>query len=109
MARYLLLVFTRPRPGREDDYHRWYDESHLAEVLGVPGFVAARRYAVIDLPPASPASEFAALYTIESDDIAATMATFDRQRATMPVPPSLDVASVSFRLLGELGPERARP
>jgi hypothetical protein len=29
--------------GREDDYHRWYDEVHIPEVSLVPGFVGMKR------------------------------------------------------------------
>lgn len=44
MPENLHLVFSKPPGGISDeDYNRWYD-SHLGEILVVPGFVAARRY-----------------------------------------------------------------
>ena len=100
---YILMVYTRPVAGLEDDYHRWYDEIHLAEVLGVPGFTAAQRFGV-EQPPGGPPGRYVAMYTIESDDIEATLATFERARAGMRAPLSLDPASVVFALLRPVGP-----
>jgi hypothetical protein len=40
----ILVVLSRPVPGREAEFNRWYTERHLADVLGLDGFVAARRY-----------------------------------------------------------------
>jgi hypothetical protein len=40
----LWLVFTKPVPGREDEYDKWYDEVHLPDVAAVPGVRAAQRY-----------------------------------------------------------------
>jgi hypothetical protein len=40
----LHIVFSQPPDGVSDEeFNRWYD-AHLAEILAVPGFVAARRY-----------------------------------------------------------------
>ena len=102
MASHVLMVYTQPHPGRDDDYHRWYDETHLAEVLSVPGFVAARRFA-IDGPETGRLC-YVAMYSIESDDIDATMAGFERARPGMSSTPALDPSSVSFRLLRAVGP-----
>ncbi|WP_433607146.1 hypothetical protein ACQP2P_31995 [Dactylosporangium sp. CA-139114] len=96
MAVHQLLIYTGPVPGLEADYHRWYDEVHVAEVLALPGFVAAGRYAT-DGP-----ARFAALYTIESDDIDATIRIFDERRADFSMPPSLDPGSVEIHLLRAL-------
>jgi hypothetical protein len=96
VAVHQLLVYTSPVPGLEADYHRWYDEVHLAEVLGVPGFVAAERYA------AAGPGRFAALYTIESEDIDGALRIFDERRARFRMPPSLDPRSVEIHLLRAL-------
>jgi hypothetical protein len=103
MASFMLLVYTRPIEGQADDYHRWYDETHLAEVLTVPGFIAARRFAVHD--DAVDTNRCVAMFSIESDDISATMDAFDRARADMLSPRSLDASSVSFQLLRAIGPD----
>jgi hypothetical protein len=44
MTGYIQTVVTAPVVGREDEFNRWYDDTHLPEMLQVPGFVAGRRY-----------------------------------------------------------------
>jgi hypothetical protein len=39
-----LVVLSKPVAGMEDEYNRWYTEQHLADVLGLDGFVSARRF-----------------------------------------------------------------
>ncbi|MCY3576122.1 MAG: hypothetical protein OXH53_02295 [bacterium] len=41
--RHVLLVFTNPVVGLEDQYHQWYD-THLHEVVSCDGVVSGRRY-----------------------------------------------------------------
>lgn len=43
----VLMVYSDPSsPEAEAEYNRWYHETHLPEVIDVPGFVAASRYRV---------------------------------------------------------------
>jgi hypothetical protein len=50
-GRGLLAVWTDIPAHIEDDFNRWYDEEHLAERLGVPGFLNARRYRALQGTP----------------------------------------------------------
>ena len=43
-----LLVFSDPVAGREAEDHKWYAETHLPELLTLPGFVGARRLSRAD-------------------------------------------------------------
>lgn len=64
------LVFTKPVEGREDEFHRWYDEVHLPDVVAVPGVAAAQRF---ELGPErrpevdEPTHRHLALYEIDGD------------------------------------------
>src|ERR1700681_3133647 len=40
----LLMVWADIDPEYEAEYHRWYDEEHIAHLLAVPGFLSAGRY-----------------------------------------------------------------
>lgn len=64
-----ILVYSNPVAGREAEYHRWYDEQHIPDVLKVPGVVAAQRYATDD-------GEYShvAIYELDTTDQAAFMA-----------------------------------
>ena len=100
MERYRLSVYTRPVIGQEEEFHRWYNEVHLAEVLQVHGFVYVERWALCH--PAAPVStgneEFLATFTIITDDIEGTLNSFQEARSRMRTTPSLDPASVRFEL-----------
>ena len=78
----VYVVRTRPLAGQEDEYHRWYDEVHVPEILQVPGFVSARRFEAD--------GEFLAVYELEGDDLDAVLADFRSRQRTPPVGMELD-------------------
>jgi hypothetical protein len=51
---------------QDDEFNRWYDEEHLADMLAVPGMLTGRRFRRIDLP-FTPPSSFNYLTTYEVD------------------------------------------
>jgi hypothetical protein len=73
----ILVIQTDARVGREHDFGRVYDGTHLPEVLDTPGFVAGRRFRAVtaDGLPVRPEGEWwpnLAVYDIDSDDLAAS-------------------------------------
>ena len=40
----ILVVMMDVDPAHEADFHRWYNEEHLAERLEIPGYISARRF-----------------------------------------------------------------
>ena len=44
----ILVVFTNPVEGREDEYNEWYSGRHLDDVLAVEGFRAAQRFKLVE-------------------------------------------------------------
>lgn len=75
MRRYKFLVFTNAREGRDAEFNRWYDEIHLDEVVTVPGFTGAERYAIRPQPGEPlPEHRYLAIYDIETEDVARTLA-----------------------------------
>ncbi len=95
----VLVVFTNPHPGQDDEYNRWYTDEHLADVLAVPGFVAAQRYSFAS-PPGAPAPEwnYLALYEIAADKVDEAFPALGAHAADgrMPISPSLDVERISM-------------
>ena len=63
MPAYQMIVLTNAVPGREDEFNRWYDEIHLADVLKVEGVRAARRFRAVD----SGAWRYVAIYDLECE------------------------------------------
>jgi len=73
----IFLVQSEPVPGGEDEYNRWYTDQHIAEVLDLPGFVAAQRFRVADFQrPGNPEPHYRyiAIYEIEGAPADALMA-----------------------------------
>lgn len=72
MADYVLVVYSSPVPGREDEYNDWYNNQHLKDVLAQPGYISARRYKLTnmkladEMPDAS--HPYVAMYYMNTDD-----------------------------------------
>jgi hypothetical protein len=67
---HIYFVQTDPVGNREDEYNEWYTERHLADVLDVPGFVAAQRYMIAGRYPDSREPQgrrYMAIYEIQGD------------------------------------------
>ncbi len=99
--RYQLEVSSRAVPGREADYNRWYDETHVREVLALPGFLACQRYTRIAAgSPGSPADgESVAFYEVETDDPHALLQSLFAASPNMQLTDAIDVQSVRFEFL----------
>ena len=48
----VLLVLNDVVEGAEEEFNRWYQQQHVPERLGGPGFNTARRYRAVDRGPA---------------------------------------------------------
>ena len=71
----LLMVWSDIDPEHEADYHRWYDEEHIARLLAVPGFLSAGRYVALKGGPKN-----LALFELETADVLRTSAFLDEVR-----------------------------
>lgn len=86
MPKYRFVVFSNPVPGREDEYNRWYNETHLRDVVSVPGVRTAQRFRIHEpslLPGVKPQHRYLAIYEIEAANIEAVMKDL-RSRAGTP-------------------------
>ena len=71
MPRYKMLVLSRPVEGREDDYNDWYQNTHLDQIVSLPGFVSAQRFKIAVNMRGAEAWPYMAIYEIEADDVQA--------------------------------------
>jgi hypothetical protein len=102
MARYIQTVLTGPVEGADDEFNRWYDGTHLREVLSVPGFVSARRFA--SATPGEP--RYLAIYEIETDDLDATLAAMAARAQSLTMSDALDRSTVVIGVYEVLGERR---
>ena len=98
MAKYVMVVPSSAKPGRDDDYNTWYDGRHIHDICAVPGVISGRRF---DADPASPnpvPGRYLAIYEIETDDITSVLVGMGERGASgeMPLSDALDVESAQI-------------
>ena len=76
----LLMVWADIDPQFEAEYHRWYDEEHIANLMAVPGFLSAGRYVALKGGP-----KYLALYELEAPEVLQSPAFLDGVRFRMTV------------------------
>jgi hypothetical protein len=105
VASHVLMVMSNPVEGREDEYNEWYDNVHLGEVLQVPGFVAARRYAAAgSVRGGDSPYRYLSIYEIEADDLESATAALQAAVRGMRMSDAIDtvdVAAWGFTAVGE--------
>lgn len=69
-----LVALTTPLPGREADYHDWYNNVHLPELVNQFGMQGAQRYQLVAKLIGADPNQFLAIYDIETDDPGAFLA-----------------------------------
>lgn len=93
MPRYNLIALTNAVSGREGEFNDWYTNVHLADVLKLPGVLAAQRFELNDvqLRPEEMPWKYMAVYEIEIDDISKTFSALRSVSGTeaMPLSPAL--------------------
>ena len=77
MTNWSVLVETNcTDPDRLDEFHEWYNGTHLPDVLETPGVIRATRFESVG--PAEGQPQFLAVYDVESDDLEAALAESNR-------------------------------
>ena len=101
MTRYLLAVTSRSLSGREKDYRDWYENTHVGEVLALPGFLSCQIHLVVK-DGAISAGEMVAHYTVETDSPAALLDSLFAAAPTMKLTDNIDPESAVFTFLKPL-------
>jgi hypothetical protein len=70
----LLIVQVEIDPVDAEEFNRWYDEEHLPQKLGEPGFISARRFKAHD-----DENKYLVVYELEGPDAALSPAYMKQQ------------------------------
>lgn len=70
-GKWLNFVEQNCDPLREAEYHDWYNNIHIPDILQTQSFVSARRYEIREFRDGR--GKYLAIYEIETDDIEQTM------------------------------------
>lgn len=98
MGKYVLVVPSSAKEGRDDDYNEWYNNQHIHDLLAIPGIKSGRRFSPAAVSPMPPPANYLAIYEIETDDIGGVMAEMGRrsQAGEMPMTDALDLESAKM-------------
>lgn len=104
MAKHVLLVFSDPTEGQEDEYNRWYNEVHLKEVIATPGFVNAQRFKVADVMPGATDHKYLAIYEVDTDDAKKAVEALTAELPNMNMSKSINTKTAKMSILTECSP-----
>lgn len=69
----ILLALVSPVAGREEEFRTWYWNTHLPEVVALPGFLSAQRY---EAGSDQTSHRYATIYAVEGSAAAALGSLF---------------------------------
>jgi hypothetical protein len=81
MPKGIMVVQSSPAEGREGEYNEWYSQTHIPQLLEIPGFVSARRFRVSG-EQQSPGHQYLAVYELEADDLGEAVAELRSRSAS---------------------------
>lgn len=72
MAKHILVVLSNCSEGTDDAFNNWYTNTHLPDVIRVPGFSAAQRFRISDTQMAGDGDtpyKYLAIYEVDADEV----------------------------------------
>ena len=105
MAKCKLVALTTPLPGKEAEFHDWYQNAHLGEIISIPGFLGAQRFKLVARLAGSDSNPYLAIYDAETDDPGALLAGLGElvKSGKMTPPAYQDMATTYTALFTECG------
>jgi hypothetical protein len=68
MPKFKLVALSTPVAGKEDEFHAWYQNEHLPQIIALPGGQGAQRYKLVAKLMGADPNQYLAIYDIECDD-----------------------------------------
>ncbi len=97
MSKHILLVLTRAVEGKEGEFNEWYSDTHLRDVLGVDGFVAAQRFELARDQMGEPGPyPYLAIYEIESEDVSKALTALAGASSSMVLSDAMDMQNIAY-------------
>lgn len=110
-----MLVLSKPTPGDEDEFNRWYSHRHITDVLiQVPGVRSVQRFALAEEQRRRPPYAYThlAVYNIDKGQAKSVFADLEKRSGTevMPISGTFDpdhLALVYEPITEKITPETA--
>lgn len=107
MAKCKLVALTTPVAGKEAEFHEWYQNVHLPEILSLPGGISAQRFQLVAKLAGSDPNTFLAIYDFEVEnpgEVLAAMGTM-AQSGKMTMSDAQDFSTTYTAFFSECGAE----
>jgi hypothetical protein len=103
MAKFKMLALTTPVAGKEKEFHTWYQNHHLPELVSFRGMKGVQRYKLTTKLMGSDTNPWLAIYDIETDDPMAFLAAIGQATASgkMTQSDAVDMATTYTALFEE--------
>lgn len=79
MGKYVMVVQSQAKPGRDQDFNAWYDSTHLADILAIPGIKSGRRFTSTEVGLGAAVMPYLAIFEVELDDPRTIMAEMGKR------------------------------
>src|SRR4051794_36184117 len=92
MAKHILVVLSNAQEAADERFNRWYTETHLGDILTLPGYSAAQRFKASEtqLGSGDVPYRYLAIYEVDAEDVASAAAAMRSNTGNMVIDPSLD-------------------
>ncbi|MFT4234286.1 MAG: hypothetical protein QM607_04700 [Microbacterium sp.] len=99
--REILLALVNSTEGQDAEFNDWYSNVHIPEVVALPGFVSAQRYAVSADGETAAGFRYATVYEIDGSALEARALLFSGVLGGSS--PSIDVTNMVFAAFSPVG------
>jgi hypothetical protein len=105
MPKVKLIALTTPLPGKEAEFHDWYQNKHLPEITSIPGVIGGQRFELVARLAGTDPNSFLAVYDAEVDDPASLIAGIAElsKSGRMTPPEGMDSATTYTAVFVESG------
>lgn len=100
---YHVLIFLDAVDGKEAEFHDWYENVHLDDVLRTAGFRAAQRFGYGTGVGAPAPTSHLAIYETEGESHEEVLNRLNSTRDQRPLSDSIDASNLAMWVFDELG------
>jgi hypothetical protein len=106
MTVHKLIVLTNSVPGRDEEFNSWYSNTHLRDVVAVPGYISAQRFRLSGKLSDGPSWNYLAIYEVETEDPEGALNALKARAGTesMVISDAMDAANICAALYCEMTP-----
>jgi hypothetical protein len=92
MAKHIFVVLSNAQDGTDEQFNCWYTETHLGDILALPGYSAAQRFKLSEtqLAAGDLLYRYLAIYEVDADDVAVAAEALRANTGGMVIDRALD-------------------